>query len=108
MNFGNPPLFPETVDLVCVNGSHEEIEFNRAADFALLSDPGAFLAGHDCASAIARYFTLGREWYDLNRQRRADWVKKMMKLMLKQEANAPEFRWPHTSDAAWHWMFKTR
>ena len=46
MNFGNPPLFPESVDLVCINGSHEEVDFNRAADFTLLSDPGsAFLQG---------------------------------------------------------------
>ena len=43
MNFGNPPLFPETAELICVNGSHEEIDFNRAADHLLLSDPGAFL-----------------------------------------------------------------
>lgn len=89
MNFGNPPLFPETVDLVCVNGSHEEIDFNRAADFSLLSDPGAFLqamiAHGDTAS-----FTLGREWYDLNRQRRADWVKKMI-ADVDAEASAPEF-----------------
>ena len=89
MNFGNPPLFPETVDLVCVNGSHEEIDFNRAADFTLLSDPGAFLqvmiAYGDSAS-----FTLDREWYDLNRQRRADWVKKMI-ADVDAEASAPEF-----------------
>ena len=43
MNFGNPPLFPSSAELLCVNGSHEEIEFNRAADFALLCDPAAFL-----------------------------------------------------------------
>ena len=42
MNFGNPPLFPESTKLVCVNGSHEEIEFNRAADYNLLSDPEPF------------------------------------------------------------------
>ena len=32
MNFGNPPMFPESCELVCVNGSHEELELNRAAD----------------------------------------------------------------------------
>ena len=42
MNFGNAPLFPDTTELVCINGSHEEIDFNRAADFTLLSDPSAF------------------------------------------------------------------
>ena len=42
MNFGNPPLFPKTAKLICINGSHEETDFNRAADQILLSDPGAF------------------------------------------------------------------
>ena len=42
MNFGNPPLFPSDTKLICVNGSHEEIEFNRSADHLLLCDPGAF------------------------------------------------------------------
>ena len=26
MNFGNPPLFPESTSLICINGSHEELE----------------------------------------------------------------------------------
>ena len=43
MNFGNPPLFPKSTKLVCINGSHEEIELNRAADINLLCDPGVFL-----------------------------------------------------------------
>ena len=89
MNFGNPPLFPATVDLVCINGSHEEIEFNRAADFTLLSDPGAFLQAmiaHGDSSA----FALDRDWYELNRQRRADWVKKMI-ADVDAEASTPEF-----------------
>jgi acetolactate synthase-1/2/3 large subunit len=89
MNFGNPPLFPETVDLVCINGSHEEIDFNRAADFTLLSDPGAFLQAmiaHGDSSA----FALDRDWYELNRQRRADWVKKMI-ADVDAEASTPEF-----------------
>ena len=42
MNFGNPPLFPASCELICVNGSAEETELNRAADKVLLSDPGAF------------------------------------------------------------------
>ena len=35
MNFGNPPFFPETTELVCINGSPEELELNRAADHTL-------------------------------------------------------------------------
>jgi acetolactate synthase-1/2/3 large subunit len=42
MNFGNAPFFMETTTLICINGSHEELEFNLAADETLLSDPGAF------------------------------------------------------------------
>ena len=89
MNFGNPPLFPETAELVCINGSHEEIDFNRAADFTLLSDPGAFLEAL-IAHQHSPDFTLGRDWYDLNRQRRAKWVEKMLK-DLDQEASDPAF-----------------
>ncbi|MDA9639492.1 thiamine pyrophosphate-binding protein [SAR116 cluster bacterium] len=77
MNFGNAPLFPTSTELVCINGSHEEIDFNRAADFTLLSDPGAFLQAV-IAHGDNPAFILGRDWYDLNRQRRADWVKKMV------------------------------
>ena len=43
MNFGNPPFFLKTSKLICINGSHEELEYNRAADETILSDPGAFL-----------------------------------------------------------------
>jgi acetolactate synthase-1/2/3 large subunit len=51
-----------------VNGSHEELDYNHAADMALLSDPGAFLQALDGQ---------GRRWDDwfaLQRRRRADWV----------------------------------
>jgi acetolactate synthase-1/2/3 large subunit len=89
MNFGNPPLFPESVDLVCINGSHEEIDFNRAADFTLLSDPGAFLQAVIAFGESAE-FTLARDWFDLNRQRRAAWVAKMM-ADVDAEAGQPEF-----------------
>ena len=89
MNFGNPPLFPESVDLVCINGSHEEIDFNRAADFTLLSDPGAFLQAVIAFGESAE-FTLTRDWFDLNRQRRADWVAKMI-ADVDAEAGQPEF-----------------
>ena len=89
MNFGNPPLFPESVDLVCINGSHEEIEFNRAADYTLLSDPGAFLQAvidHGRAGAS----TPDRGWYELNRQRRDRWVAKMI-ADVEIEAGKAEF-----------------
>ena len=73
MNFGNPPLFPPSTTLVCVNGSHEELLHNRAADYLLLSDPGAFL------DALLRLRdrggpSLSGEWYELNRQKRGAWV----------------------------------
>ena len=89
MNFGNPPLFPDTTEVVCINGSHEEVDFNRAADFTLLSDPGAFLQ-RLIEEAKASELRRDRSWYDLNRQRRAKWVAKML-ADLEEEANAPEF-----------------
>lgn len=74
MNFGNPPFFPESTTLICVNGSHEEVELNRAADFALLSDPGAFL---DALLGLQKsdQWPLDRGWFDLNRQKRGEWVQ---------------------------------
>ncbi len=89
MNFGNPPLFPATAELVCINGSHEEVDFNRAADMTLLSDPGAFLEAL-INHAKSPDFRGDRSGYDLNRQRRADWVARMLE-DLEQEAAAPEF-----------------
>ena len=73
MNFGNPPLFPDTSTLVCVNGSHEEIDLNRAADRTLLSDPGAFL---DAVLGVARVggWHGDRAWYESNRAKRGEWV----------------------------------
>jgi len=68
MNFGNPPFFPRETKLICVNGSAEELEYNQAADISLLSDPGAFL------DALASLETSWPDWFDLQRQRRADWV----------------------------------
>ena len=72
MNFGNPPLFPASTHLLCVNGSPEEIEMNRAADQALLSDPGAFL------DALAELPPCAAGWLETNRQWRADWVERMV------------------------------
>ena len=70
MNFGNPPLFPESAKLVCVNGSHEETELNRAADHVLLSDPGAFF------EALKTLTPFRPDWLDINRQKRDQWVKR--------------------------------
>ena len=77
MNFGNPPLFPATTTLCCINGSHEEVDFNRAADMTLLSDPGAFLQAVIDAGARGDIST-DKGWFALNRRRRAKWVAKMI------------------------------
>lgn len=68
MNFGNPPFFPKGQTLICVNGSHEEVEFNRAADLLLLSDPGAFL------DALGSLNCRWDSWLELQTQRRAFWI----------------------------------
>jgi acetolactate synthase-1/2/3 large subunit len=68
MNFGNPPFFPAKQTLICVNGSHEELEHNQAADEVLLSDPGAFL---DALAEVGKTWPV---WFDLQRDRRAQWV----------------------------------
>ena len=68
MNFGNPPFIPEHSKLICINGSHEELENNIAADIQLLSDPGAFF---DALTTVDKTWT---RWFDLQRDRRAVWV----------------------------------
>lgn len=77
LNFGNPPFFPKSTTLVCVNGSHEELDLNRAADEILLSDPGAFfdelLKRHD-----AGHWKLDTQWFNDNAARRGIWVDKML------------------------------
>ena len=77
MQFGNPPLFPKTTTLICINGSHEELQMNRAADMTLLSDPGAFL---DALMGLqtSGHWQLDRGWFDLNRKKRGEWVKQMV------------------------------
>lgn len=77
MNFGNPPLFPETLELICVNGSHEEIDFNRAADQVLLSDPGAFFDAL-LAAKESGHLSLDRTWLDLNLSERDAWVEQTL------------------------------
>ena len=66
MNFGNPPFFPATTRLVCINGSHEELEYNRAADDVLLSDPGAFLAALEDLGYHGRTGSLSRRRTELH------------------------------------------
>ena len=68
MNFGNPPFFTKDQTLVCINGSHEELENNQSADEVLLSDPGAFLEALLC---VGKYWS---DWFDLQKERRATWV----------------------------------
>ena len=68
MNFGNPPFFPEQQKLVCINGSHEELEYNRASDYSLLSDPGAFL------ESLSSIDLSWESWFSLQKTRRESWV----------------------------------
>ena len=77
MNFGNPPFIPKTTTLVCINGSHEEIEFNRAADHNLLCDPGVFLDTL-CNLKKNNKWNLGTSWFQDNKNRKKDWVDKSL------------------------------
>lgn len=89
MNFGNAPLFPRDTWLACINGSHEEIEFNQAADQLLLSDPGAFLAALLPLADTPRWQN-DRSWFDLNRTKRGEWVDQTL-ADLETEMDSPEF-----------------
>ena len=80
MNFGNPPLFPASCQLICVNGSPEELEQNRAADRVLLSDPGAFLESLLGLKASARD-SQASDWMTLQRENRRAWAKQMLSEM---------------------------
>ncbi len=84
MNFGNPPFFPKSTKLVCINGSHEEIEFNRSADISLLCDPGVFL---DTLSNLKKNnkWNLSSNWFEENKNKKNEWVNKSLK-DLKVEA----------------------
>ncbi len=81
MNFGNPPFFPASQTLICINGSHEEVEFNRAADSLLLSDPGAFL---DALGALKNNWA---SWFDLQLQRRTTWINEWVDHLAKEDAS---------------------
>ncbi len=77
MNFGNPPLFPKSTKLVCINGSHEEIELNRAADINLLCDPGVFL---DKLTELKKNskWKLNNEWFEKNKIEKKNWINKTL------------------------------
>ena len=68
MNFGNPPFFLKTTQLICINGSHEELEYNRAADEVLLSDPGAFL------NELMKIDKTWDKWFQQQKNNREKWV----------------------------------
>ena len=78
MNFGNAPFFPETTTLVCVNGCHEELDYNRAADEVLLSDLGAFL------QELTRINRTWSGWFEQQKTRRADWVAEWSEQIAKE------------------------
>ena len=90
MNFGNPPFIPETAHLICVNGSHEEIEFNRSADSVLLSDAGAFFEALLNEKTKGNW-ALGPQWFEENKTRRGEWVKETLD-NLASETSASD--WP--------------
>tara|TARA_Y100000294_G_scaffold141581_1_gene135548 strand:- start:40 stop:1761 length:1722 start_codon:yes stop_codon:yes gene_type:complete len=76
INFGNPPFFPESLKLVCINGSSEELEYNRAADHTLLSDPGAFFQALLEAHA-EKGILFDSSWFEENKNQRGLWVDQM-------------------------------
>ena len=88
MNFGNPPFFPEALPLVCINGSPEELELNRAADYLLLSDPGAFFEAL-LASHTAGELSFDRPWFEENRRQRGLWVEQMQQDTEQEAAGDP-------------------
>lgn len=88
MNFGNPPFFPEALPLVCINGSPEELELNRAADHTLLSDPGAFFEAL-LASHTAGELSFDRPWFEENRRQRGLWVEQMQQDTEQEAAGDP-------------------
>ena len=77
MNFGNPPLFPKSTMLVCINGSHEEIELNRAADINLLCDPGVFLDELVELKKNSKW-KLNNEWFNKNKKEKKNWIDKTL------------------------------
>ena len=90
MNFGNPPFFPKHTDLICVNGSHEEIQFNMAADYALLSDPNAFF--NALLSRSKDLVSSEKEnWLAVNKSKRVDWVNDHLENL---KISTSQSKWP--------------
>ncbi len=87
MNFGNPPLFPKSTKLVCINGSHEEIELNRAADINLLCDPGVFLDKLVQLKKNSKW-KLNNEWFDKNKKEKKNWIDKTLDDLNKETEEA--------------------
>ncbi len=87
MNFGNPPLFPKSTKLVCINGSHEEIELNRAADINLLCDPGVFLEKL-LELKQTNKLKLKKVWFDKNKLEKQNWIKKTLDDLEKETNKA--------------------
>ena len=85
MNFGNPPLFPKTSKLICVNGSHEEIELNRAADINLLCDPGIFFE-HLIKLKNSNNWISKDNWFQNNKIKKKEWIDKTL-FDLEKETN---------------------
>jgi|TARA_A100001388_G_scaffold66488_1_gene46739 acetolactate synthase-1/2/3 large subunit len=77
MNFGNPPLFPKSLKLICINGSDEEIQLNRSADFLLLCDPGAFFKETLKNNKIYNN-DFESNWFEKNYELRSNWVKETL------------------------------
>ena len=87
MNFGNPPLFPKSTKLVCINGSHEEIELNRAADINLLCDPGVFLDKLVELKKNSKW-KLNNNWFDKNKKEKKNWIDKTLDDLNKETEEA--------------------
>ncbi len=83
MNFGNPPLFPKSTKLICINGSHEEIELNRAADINLLCDPGVFLEKLIELKKNSKW-KLNNQWFDKNKKEKKNWIDKTLDELNKE------------------------
>ena len=83
MNFGNPPLFPKNTKLVCINGSHEEIELNRAADINLLCDPRVFLDKLIELKKDSKW-KLNNDWFDKNKKEKKNWIDKTLEDLNKE------------------------
>ena len=89
MNFGNPPLIPRRTKLICVNGSDEEISFNRSADELLLSDPGAFLDALT-ENFVSSTWAVDKNWMKKNIEAREEWVNTTLE-ELEQETSTTEW-----------------